>query len=307
MTSTPTRPPIVVGVDGEPGSIGAMRYGAAEARRTGTRVVLVHVVPGHLPISTTLPLRPAELREIGAGVLDDSAAAARDLAPDVEIETSLRQGSRTLELTRAAADAALLVVGRTDRPLLDRLVTGATAVSVASRSAVPTVSVPGTWQEHEVRTVLVGIRSHHHAETLLGEAFDLALAHGAQVRVLHAWRLSSEYDDVIASRTRAEEWSARSREEMERLLRPWREVYPQVAVDVSVVHGHAVHALAAASRDADLLVIVRRPRDIPALRHLGGTGRAILQAAECPVHVVPPEAATGPAAHVRRRTAVATR
>ena len=307
MTSTPTRAPIVVGVDGEPGSVGAMRYAAVEARGLGARVRLVHVVPGHLPISTMLPLTPAELERVGARVLRASAATARELAPDVEIETSLRHGSRALELTRAGADASLLVVGRTDRPLLERLVTGATAISVASRSAVPTVSVPGAWQDHGVETVLVGIRSHHHAETLLGEAFDLALAHGARVRVLHAWRLSSEYDDVVASRTRAEEWSDRSREEMERLLRPWREVHPQVGVEVSVVHGHAVHALVAASREADLLVIVRRPRDIPALRHLGGTGRAVLQAAECPVHVVPPEATAGPGAHVRRRSALATR
>jgi nucleotide-binding universal stress UspA family protein len=284
-----------------------MRYGTAEARRLGAATRLVHVVPGYLPISTSMPFTPAELTEVGDRILREATATARALAPDLAIESSLRQGSRTLELTRAAADASLLVVGRTDRSVLERLVTGTTAVSVASRSAVPTVSVPGSWHDGGIRTVLVGIRSHHHAEKLLGDAFDLAVTHGARLRALHAWRLSSEYDDVIASRTREQEWTERSREEMERLLRPWREIHPDLPVDVEVVHGHAVHALVAASRDADLLVIVRRPRDIPALRHLGGTGRAVLQAAECPVRVVPPEAAAPPGSQLRRRGALATR
>lgn len=290
-----TRPePVVIGVDGTPGNLGALRYGTAEARRLGTGVRLVHVVPSYVPVATMMPLTPGDLTTIGAGILSRAESTAREIAPDVEMEGWLEQGSRTLELTRAAQHAPLLVVGRTERSTVERLITGDTGTGVAAKASVPTVCVPADWESTEVRVVLVGIRSRTHADTLLGQVFALAAAHGARVRVLHAWRLSSEYDDIIADHTRAAEWTARSERELEMLLRPWREAFPDVATETCVVHGHPAHALVAASREADLLVIVRRPRDIPALRHLGGTGRTVLHAAACPVHVVPPEPVIGP-------------
>jgi nucleotide-binding universal stress UspA family protein len=293
--------PVVIGVDGTADNLGALRYGSAEARRLGTGVRLVHVVPTYVPVATMMPLSPGNLTEIGEGILRQAEATAREIAPDLHVEGWLGQGSRTVELTRAAQHAPLLVVGRTERSTVERLVTGDTGTGVASRSSVPTVSVPPSWEPADVRVVLVGIRSRTHSETLLGQAFALASTYGARLRVLHAWRLSSEYDDIIADHTTAAEWTARSERELESLLRPWREAFPDVETETLVVHGHPAHALVAASRDADLLVIVRRPRDIPALRHLGGTGRTVLRAAACPVHVVPPEAVDLPESAARRR------
>ena len=299
------REPVVIGVDGTSANLGALRYGTAEARRLGTGVRLVHVIPSYRPVAPMMPLTPFDLTDVGAGILRESEAAARKIAPDVEVEAWLEQGSRAIELTRAAEHAPLLVVGRTERSTVERWVTGDTGTGVASRSSAPTVSVPARWEPDDVRVVLVGIRSSTHAESLLAQAFALASTHDARVRVLHAWRLSSEYDDIIADHTTAAEWTARSKTELEKLLRPWREAFPEVPTEISVVHGFPAHALVAASRDADLLVVVRRPSDIPALRHLGGTGRAVLRAAACPVHVVPPEAVERPAAAARRRETTA--
>ena len=292
--------PVVIGVDGTPENLGALRYGTAEARRLGSGVRLVHVVPSYRPVATMMPLTPFDLTEVGAGILRESEAAAREIAPDVDVEGWLEQGSRTIELTRAAQHAPLLVVGRTERSTVERLLTGDTATGVASRASAPTVSVPATWEPGDVHVVLVGIRSSTHAEPLLSQAFALASTYDARVRVLHAWRLSSEYDNIIADHTTAADWTARSEADLQTLLRPWQEAFPDVMTDIQVVHGYPAHALVAASQDADLLVIVRRPRDIPALRHLGGTGRAVLRAAACPVHVVPPEALEGPASAARR-------
>ena len=55
-----------------------------------------------------------------------------------------------------------------------------------------------------------------------------------------------------------------------------------------MVHDHAGHALVEASRDADMVVIVRRAHGVPASVHLGGTARAVLRSAHCPVRVVAP-------------------
>jgi nucleotide-binding universal stress UspA family protein len=299
--------PVVIGVDGSAGSLAALRYGIAEAQRLDVGVRLVHVVPSYVPVATMMPLTPGDLTEIGTSILRDVEAAAREMAPELEVEGVLKQGSRTLELTRASQHAPLLVVGRADHSAIERLITGDTGTAVAAKASVPTVSVPPGWEPADIGVVLVGVRSRTHAEPLLGQAFALASAHGARVRALHAWRLFSEYDDVIADHTRAAEWTARSENELEQLLRPWREAFPDVGTETRVVHGHPAHALVAASRDADLLVIVRRPREIPTRRHLGGTGRTVLRAAACPVHVVPPEAVVGPDHAARRRDRGAAR
>jgi nucleotide-binding universal stress UspA family protein len=289
---TEDRPePVVIGVDGTPGCEGALRYGTAEARRLGTRVLLVHVVPGFVPVAALMPLTPDDLTDIGARILARSEQTARQLAPDVEVEARLRHGARSVELSRIAHDAPLLVVGRTERSPVERAFAGDTGTAVAARSSVPCVSVPGDWQRPEVGVVLVGVKSRVDADVLLDHAFALAVEHGARVRVLHAWRLASEYDDIIANHTRAAEWTERSLRELDTLLEPCRERFPDVQVETVAVHDQPAHALAKASRDADLLVLLRRPRDIPALRHLGATGRAVLHGAVCPVVVVPPETA----------------
>ncbi|MGZ5403933.1 MAG: universal stress protein, partial [Nocardioides sp.] len=188
----------MIGVDGTPGNLGALRYGAAEARRLGTGIRLVHVVPSYVPVASMMPLIPGDLTEFGASILRGAEATTRRIAPGITVDGWLRKGSRTLELTRAAEHAPLLVVGRTERSSIERLVTGDTGTGVAAKASVPTVCVPADWEAAEVRVVLVGIRSRTHAETLLGQVFSLASAHGARVRALHAWRLSSEYDDIIA-------------------------------------------------------------------------------------------------------------
>ena len=282
--------PVVIGVDGSSGNHAALRYGLAEARRLDASVRLVHVAPDYVPISPMMPLTPGDLAETGTAILKAARAAAHDLAPDIQVEGWLHHGARGAELARAAEHADLLVVGRDDRPLLERLVLGNTATGAAARSAVPSVTVPADWQPTAHGVVLVGVKSSSHSDALLGDAFAVAADHGSKLVVLHAWSLPSEYDDIIQGRGAAGEWAARSTRELETMLREWRAAYPAVEVEVRVVHDYPVHALVAASEDADVLVLVRRAHGVPTAAHLGGTARSVLRWAHCPVRVVPPQA-----------------
>ena len=65
MNSTNTRP-VVVGVDGEPGSAGALRFAVAEARRRRAPLQLVHVVPTFLSLGPAIPL--SDLHRIGGTI-----------------------------------------------------------------------------------------------------------------------------------------------------------------------------------------------------------------------------------------------
>jgi nucleotide-binding universal stress UspA family protein len=75
------------------------------------------------------------------------------------------------------------------------------------------------------------------------------------------------------------------------MVAPWQSRWPEVGVDLRSVHEQAAQALAAASEEADELVIARRCQGFPAAAHLGSTARTVLLHASCPVRVVPGVAA----------------
>jgi nucleotide-binding universal stress UspA family protein len=286
-----TPSPVVVGVDGTSGSRAAALYAVGEARRLGTPLKLVHVVPSYsrMPPAPMMALPPIDLVATGERILERAGSEVRAVAPDLTIETELRRGVRHHELAVAATDASQLVVGQDKRPLLDRLLLGNTVTGVASRAACPVTSVPHDWDPaagHGI--VVVGVKAPNHAEELLGEAFAVASARSAELLVLHAWKLPGAYDDIVADRVKTEEWTKRTTSEFNELLAPWRRVYPHVMVETKVVHDYAPTALERASRGADLLVLVRRAHGVPAATHLGGTARGVLRTAACPVRVVPP-------------------
>lgn len=289
--------PVVVGVDGTDANLGALRFGVEEARRMGTTLKLVHVVPDYVAISPMMPLTPDDLTETGASILAAAKTKVHEIAPDLIVEGWLHHGTRPIQLVHSAEDSRLLVVGRDDRPLPERLLRGDTAAGVAARASVPVVEVPADWTPPTGDTiggttggvVLVGVKSPTHATPLLGHAMAIAAEREATLVVLHAWKLPSAYDDIIEARVDIEEWTRESTVEMESLLRDWRTTYPDVKIEIRVVHDHPSHALVEASRDADLVAVVRRAHGVPAATHLGGTARALLRSAHCPVVVVPPD------------------
>ena len=283
--------PVVVGVDGSRGSSSAIRYAVQEARGLGTALRLVHVVPDFVAMTPMMPMYPSDsLTETGVTVLGRAEREAAVLAPDLVITSVLRHGSRAAELAAGSADAELLVVGRDDRSFLEHLVVGNTACGVAGRATVPVVVVPPGWDPPAQHgRVLVGVKSTEHATELLADAFETAAEHGDGLAVLHAWKLPGGYDDIIESRLAAEEWSGRARHQMEELVAPLRERYPDLDVELRVVHDHPAHALVTASDKADQLVLVRRAHGLPMTVHLGGTARAVLRSTHCPVRILPPD------------------
>ena len=76
-------------------------------------------------------LPPSELEEVGRSILSRAARQAGAEEPELTVDIELRRGVRSVELAQAAADAALLVVGRDSRPTLERLLLGNTAAGAA--------------------------------------------------------------------------------------------------------------------------------------------------------------------------------
>lgn len=282
---------VVVGVDGGPGSAGALRYAVEEARRTGAELRLVHVSPTYPPAYPMMPALPEQIARAGDEILQRAQDQVAEMAPGLRVSVRRLIGPRIVELVNSAADADLLVIGHETRSAVERMFGAGTTAAVAAHTDVPVVVVPAEWEPGSATgPVVAGLKSEEHADELLGVAFARAAASGAPLRVVHAWKLPDEYIDLIEARTHREYWEQRGTDLLEKALAPWRERYPDVEVKTEVVHDEPACALVDASLGASLVVLVRRPPVKVLGHHLGGTGRAVLKAVSCPVEVVPARA-----------------
>jgi nucleotide-binding universal stress UspA family protein len=96
-----------------------------------------------------------------------------------------------------------------------------------------------------------------------------------------------------------DEWMASAGEEMDKTLAPFREVYPDVAVEVDLRHEYAGPALLAAAEEADLIVVGRRGHGAPLGIYLGSLARLLIREAKCPVEVTPQHPRHAPVAEER--------
>lgn len=287
--STDLQHPVVVGVDGTDQSRQAVRFAVQEARRHGCGVFLVHVIHETAPMAPMLPLISVEtLEQVGDKIVADAKELVQEIAPDVAVETLVKPGSRTQVLCEVGKNARMIVLGHRERSMLGRVFTQATTTGVAARAHTPVVSVPADWDpERRHERVLVGLDGSAPSKDALGLGFQATADRGASLTVVHAWKLPVGYDEMVASDEMIERWMAEAKEQMEKIVLPWREVYPDVEVDVVLRSQFPAEALAEASEEADLVVIGRRGYGAPLGFYLGSIARALIREAHCPVEVAP--------------------
>jgi nucleotide-binding universal stress UspA family protein len=285
--------PVTVAVDGTDLSAGAIAYAVREARTRRADLRVVHVSPAYLPVAPLGPMVPMMgsvpplLEETSRRILADICAGISAVAPDVHVRPDLRRGPISGSILDASEGAGLLIVGQETRTGIDRLAAGATTLKVAARAACQVVAVPAPWQPGPLRhRLVVGVRSGTHAADLLAQAFELAEDRNDTLVVLHAWHLADPYLDRTEARTNIDQWTKAGEALLEELLAESRQAHPDVRVEAHVVHQEPANALVEAGRNADLILLARRTRDPLHISRLGGTARAVLQHAPCPVLVL---------------------
>jgi len=143
---------IVVGVDGSPGSLEALRFAVAEARLRGVKLRVVHAWT--VPLAVALP-EPAvlaqplipepEFEQVRAALLAqgdtllDEALAGVDMP---EVERVLVEGTPAHALVQTAEGADLLVVGSRGRGGFRGLLLGSVSQQCAHHAPCPIVIVP---------------------------------------------------------------------------------------------------------------------------------------------------------------------
>jgi nucleotide-binding universal stress UspA family protein len=293
--------PVVVGIDGSDQSDRAVRYAVIEARRRGTGVLLVHAVHETAPMAAMLPMYSFEsFLEVGQRLVGDAESLVRRLDPELDVGTSVKGGSRVGVILDAAERGSVVVLGHRSRTLAGRILTHSTTTGVAARAHCPVVSVPDCWPEAGTfGRIVVGIDASVASHDALALAFHEALRRNAKLVVMHAWRLPTAYDDLAYSRLAVDEWLAGAREEMDKTLAPFREVFPAVEVDVDLRHEYAGPALVASTEGADLIVVGRRGHGAPLGVYLGSLARLLIREGRCPVEIAPQHPRHEPTAEER--------
>lgn len=279
---------IVVGISAD-GYQSALEFAMAESKRASRPLHLVHVL--QLPAGEAYAGVYGGALESANATLADALDKAEQLAGlDVPVSAEVIDNGWTVDnLVRGTAGDQLLVLQHRALSRVHRLFTGSIVQGVAGRSHVPVVSVPEGWtaRNDSPSVVTAAVQNPVEAPALLRIAFEEARARGARLVVLHAWWLASGYDVVVVDDTFRAQWTERTHEEIDPVLKPLRAEFPDVEVTIEVRHGPPLEAVLDAAEVSDLVVLGRRHHRLPWGSHLGPVARGTLAHATSPVMITP--------------------
>jgi nucleotide-binding universal stress UspA family protein len=287
-----SRPPVVVGIDGSECDEVAIRWATKEAsmRRLPLRVVNVLDPPVMArPLDIGLADRILTYcREDARQIVDDGAALARSLAPDVEVTPTVVTGQLVPALLAETADARLVVLGSGRRFDATRVRLGSVAAHVSAHATCPVI-VARSPVTGELATALgragivVGVDGSAISEAAIAFAFEEASWRGLGLTVVHAWQMSRmpvTFDVAEATREAAEE------RVLAEALAGWSEKYPDVQVMSRLVRDHPARALMEEAMGAVLLVVGSHGRGRFAEMVLGSVSQVVLRHASTSIAIV---------------------
>lgn len=286
---------IVVATDFSDTSQAALDWGAGLASSRGGRLVLLHALDLHGPLTDFLPSPPdldEHLQGAAVAKLDELAAALRERG--VEVETRLEVGVASQAVVRAAGEigADLLVLGSRGLTGVAHLLLGSTAQRIVQHAPCPVLTVhPGDRERHPgVRHVLVPTDFSHDAQGAARSARALlGAAEGARVTLLHAYHLPVEYTaygTIPTGLPFSQDVAAIAEEKL-------AEAAAQLAgdalqVDTLAREGYPPDVIVEAARELDVDVIAMGTHGRTGLRHLllGSNAERVVEHAPCPVLTV---------------------
>ena len=173
----------------------------------------------------------------------------------------------------------MVVVGTRSRNKMSAVVLGSVATSVAAKAPCPVVVVRG---ERRTGPVVVGTDGSADSEQAVAFGFEEAARTGQPLRVVYCWHPQDQQADSVASTEGLlQNWLAES-------LAPYRNKYPTVRAQASVIGGRASAELVDLSATASLVVVGSRGRGGVAGLLLGSVSQSLLHHADSPVAIIRP-------------------
>jgi len=135
---------IVVGIEDDGTMATTLEFAAAEARREGLPLRLVHAwgIPATLGVDYAATIPFDALIEAHREVLQRASAELSTRHPDIDCSLTLVQGAAAPALVDAAASAALIIVGTHGRGAIAGLILGSVSHDVLLNMPCPVMVVP---------------------------------------------------------------------------------------------------------------------------------------------------------------------
>ncbi|MGV9330615.1 universal stress protein [Nocardia sp. NPDC003726] len=279
--STSSNPPVLVGVDGSPVALAALRWAAVDAARHNVPLHLVYAIGVLGVFGSGFELEQFDFdgyRRGGLEALETARATAVSESASIaelEITTELVDAPPIPLLRDRSKTARLLVLGTHGLGTVNRRLLGSVSTALARHAACPVAVIPETIAPPD-GPVVVGVdgsRSSAHAVEI---AFDEAAFRGAELVAVHTW---SDFLHFGSSEQRQEE----GEELLSRSIAGFGEKYPEVPVHRIVTVDRPAERLLMVGEKAQLIVVGSHGRGgFPGMT-LGSVGQAVLHAADVPV------------------------
>ncbi len=278
---------VVVGLDESEGARAAVAWAADEAvrRHAGLHLVSAYPTtrPGHVTgVADILPglTHQDELTELQRDVRTEVLRAH----PDLAVTGVVARDEPVPLLLRESRHALLLVVATRGAGRLSHVTLGSVAFGVAAQAHVPAVVVrPGTDHADQAGPVVVGVDGSPVSERALAFAFDAASVAGAPLLAVHAWDSDQAFDGPVIGLADLKQIE---RAVLSERLAGWRDRYPDVVVDTTVIGERPADVLERLSKKARLMVVGSRGRNRLTGALLGSTSQHLIVHSACPVAVV---------------------
>ncbi|GAA2271905.1 universal stress protein [Streptomyces atrovirens] len=293
---------ITVGLDGSLESRAAAEWAAREAKLRGLPLRLVHVwEPVPEPVAESVHLSAEKQRHWSERIPGEVAAKIRSRHPGVEVTVEPIPGRPMDVLPEVAKDTELLVLGSRGLSGLGGFLVGSVGMPVIAHTDTPVVLVrsgeqaageyeresSGTSSAAAYRPVVLGLDTDHPDDTVIAFAFEEAARRGTALKAVHAWTLPTYYVSALPSAPElGGELGRQEAATLAKVLRPWREKYPDVEVIEESRSGSAASRVIEAAHEASLVVVGRRIRRSPFGARIGPVTHAVLHHATAPVAVV---------------------
>jgi nucleotide-binding universal stress UspA family protein len=282
---------VVVGADGSPCSLFAVRAAAAEAVERGRPLRIAHAF---IWPSLGVAVGPASngpsdmgMRVTAERILAEAVSEAEQAAPGVHVTAALVDGAPAPVLLGESREAVLLVIG--DRGLggFGSLMLGSVALHTTAHAACPVLVVRG--REHASGPVVVGVDDSAGSASAVGFAVEEAARRHTGLIAVHAWGAFDARSQKNAFPLAYEPGALKDEERrvLSEALAGWAQRFPEVAITQELVRGQQpAAALIEWSQNAQLLVTGARGRGGFAGLLLGSVSQTVLHHASCPVAVV---------------------
>lgn len=284
--------PVVVGVDGSESSLRATDWAADEAALRGLplRVVYASLWERYEGSALAEGLGKPSEQVLAEDIIDTAARRAHQRQPDLKVITDLVPDEAEDALVRESTGATILVVGSRGRSGIAETLLGSVSLAVAARADCPVVVLRGSHDNQAAAAlrgrVVVGVGDGAEVRAVVTFAAEEARLRGVPLHAVRAWKCPAHepVDHPLLAGAPAQAYEQRAADALEDALAA---LPPEPTAFRRTAEGHARRVLAAASHDADLLVVGVRRRPDHYTTHLGRTAHAVLHHSACPVAVVP--------------------